>query len=153
MRIEARDSSSIMADAGGVAIAINITNNNPSTLNVALSIGIVVAINRIANDVKATVDGSTITADGTIAVLATSVPTIRAFTLAISATVQVMSGGSSSFDANFAGAGSGSGNKIDNTVAATVTGDATLTGAAIKVAASMPERPAAARRSGLARSA
>ena len=133
VRIEANDRSSIVADAGGVAIAINVTqSNNPSSVNAALSVGIVVAINRIANDVKATVVGSTITATGAVSVLADSVPTIRAFTLAVAVSIQKMSGGSSSFDLNFAGAGSGSGNKIDNIVEASVTGS-TLTGTTILV--------------------
>ena len=139
VRIEANDRSSIVADAGGLAIAINVTqSNNPSTVNAALSLGIVVAINRIANDVKATVVGSTIAADGAVSVLATSVPTIRAFTLAVAVSIQKMSGGSSSFDLNFAGAGSGSGNKVDNIVEASVTGS-TLSGTTITVRASMPE--------------
>ena len=89
----------------------------------ALTAGVSVAINDIANEVSAAVSGSTITAAGNVGLTATSNATIDAWTLA--AAVGAAGGQGGGF--SFAGAGSGSGNTIQNTVKAEILSGSTVT--------------------------
>ena len=141
LRVTTADTSTVGADAGGVAVAVTITNNNPSRVQLAGAIGVTIAINNIGNDVRAIVDAARVTASGDVTVSATAIPVIRVFSLAGTLAVRVNTGGSGAFGLAFAGAGTGSGNAIDNLVEATARNGARLvsTGARVRVLASMPE--------------
>ena len=86
VRVEARDTSAIRADAGGVAIALALVGD-PQKLTLNAAIGVVAAINYISNTIAASVTTSTVRGAG-VSVLATSLATIRALTLSGTAAVQ-----------------------------------------------------------------
>ena len=89
----------------------------------ALSAGVSVAMNDIANQVFAVIDGSTVTSAGSVGLLATSSATIDALTIAGAIGAAGGQGGGFSF----AGAGAGSGNTIKNTVKAAILNGSTVT--------------------------
>ena len=149
IRIEARDTSTIKADAGGVAIAIAL-NRKPETVNPGIALAASAAVNQIGgtetdgpalpNIVSATVTGSTLQTTGTgdISVLAGSFVTIAALTLSGTAAVQTLKNNGGSLAINLAGAGAGSGNAVDMSVVALVTGSTVTSGGAILVQAQLP---------------
>ena len=145
VRVEARDTSSITADAGGVSVAVAI-GKDPGDVNLTGAIAASVAINRITNTVAALVDRADITAvtaAGDLSVLATSNATINALTLSGSAAIQKVdnNGQGDSLSLTLAGAGAGSGNSLDDTVTAIVTDSTLSSGGNVLVQA---QRPAAA---------
>ncbi len=139
--VAAEDTSTIKADAGALSIAITITSNNPNTVRLAAGIGITVAINDIENDVRAIVDGSVAKAKGNASVTAFSRPSIEVFSLSGTAGGSIDTGQSGgTLAVAFFGAGTGSGNEIDNIVEALVRNGATLesTDGTATVSATMP---------------
>ena len=145
VRVEARDTSSIKADAGGVSVALAL-GKKPNETNLTGAIAASVAINRITNTVSALVNRADITAGtagGDISVLATSNATISALTLSGSAAIQQVNnnGQGDSLSLTLAGAGAGSGNSLDDTVTAIVTDSTLAAGGNVLVKA---QRPAAA---------
>ncbi len=110
--VEAGDSSTIQALAGGVGIAI-------STGTIGIAVGVSVAVNDIGNTIEAYVDGSAVTSAGDVNVTATSNPTIKALTIgvAVAAALSSNAGGVAG-----SGAGAGSGDTVRNTVLAYING-------------------------------
>ena len=117
--LTATDTSKIIADAGGVGIAIAGGQGGGA----AVTAGVSIAHNDIQNEVSATVSSSTIIAAGNVGLTATSTATIDAWTLAVAVGAAGGQGGGFSF----AGAGSGSGNTIQNTVKAEILHGSTVT--------------------------
>ena len=139
--VAAEDTATIKADAGALSIAITITSNNPNTVRLAAGIGITVAINDIENDVRAIVDGSVAKAKGNASVTAFSRPSIEVFSLSGTGGGSIDTGQSGgTLAVAFFGAGTGSGNEIDNIVEALVRNGATLesTDGTATVSATMP---------------
>jgi len=104
VKADASDTSTIDADGGGVALALNLGSEAAST---NLSFGVSVAINEMKNKVIAGIDASSVEAEGNIDVLANSDPTIKALTIG-----GAVSGSNSQSGFNGAFAGAGSGNTI-----------------------------------------
>jgi len=128
--LTAADSSTIVADAGGVAIAIAGGQGG----GVSVSAGVSVAINDIANTIRASIDGATVTSAGDVVLSATSTAVIDALTIAGGGSFAGGKGGGVAIS----GAGSGSGNTIDNTVEATICSGSTVEtpgGGAVKLTA------------------
>ncbi|MBD1822859.1 DUF4347 domain-containing protein [Cyanobacteria bacterium FACHB-DQ100] len=119
--VSATDSSTLHADAGGVALAIAF---KPESNAASLSAGVGVSVNDVTNTVSAYVDKSTLTAAGNVAVTATSTGTIDAFALGGAASV---SSNASLMAFSFSGAGAGADNDIENTISAYVTNSSTIT--------------------------
>ena len=117
--LSATDMSKIIADAGGVGIAIAGGQGGGSALTAGLS----VAINDIANQVLAVIDDSTVEANGAVQLTATSTATVDALTIAVAFAGSGGQGGGFSFS----GAGSGSGNTIENVVKAGILNGAAVT--------------------------
>lgn len=106
LRVLATDTSTIVANAGGIALALGIAGENA---NINVSIGVSVAINSINSQTLATVNDATARAlVGSESVLATSSANIEALTIAGAGAI-ALSTGSSGFGVNVAGAGTGSG--------------------------------------------
>ena len=103
--LSAADSTEIIADAGGAALALG---DDAS----AVSIGASVAINTVTASVRAEVEDSNVTA-GSVQISAVGMPVIDALTIAGS-----FSGSNDSVA--FGGAGSGSGNYITSTIEALI---------------------------------
>ncbi len=114
--VDAQDVSTIVADAGGVGIAI-VVNPPDGGTPIGIAIGIGVAINNITNSVEALVIDSTLTG-GAISITAgaTDDTTIDAFSLGAAAGAHVRNG--NGFALNIAAGGAVSLNKIDNLVKA-----------------------------------
>ena len=109
--LSATDTSSIHAIATGVRISSGGQNGSSA------GAGAAIASNTIANAVVASIQGSTATVDGGVTLAAESLATIVVFTLGLSGAL----GGGSSGSYNLTGAGSGSGNQINDTVEASIT--------------------------------
>lgn len=138
VRVIAHDASMITADAGGMAVAVQITGNAPGTVTLAAAIGASAAVNVIGNDVTARITDSTVTA-GSVSVLATAVPAIRALALSGTAAVQSIGAGTGTLSTVLAGAGAGAGNAIDDRVTAGITGSGSVTATGdVTVHAAMP---------------
>ena len=119
LNVLATDTSSIVANAGGIALALGIAGGNA---NINVSIGASVAINKINAQTIATVNDATARSlVGAAANRATSSATIDALTIAGAGAV-ALSTGSSGFGVSVAGAGTGSGNAITSTTSALVVG-------------------------------
>ncbi|MFN8197169.1 MAG: hypothetical protein U0R72_02430 [Nakamurella multipartita] len=139
VRVVATDASTVTADAGGLAVAVQITGNAPGTVTLAAAIGASAAVNAIGNDVTAQIVDSTVTA-GSVTVLATATPTIRALALSGTAAVQSIGAGTGALSTALAGAGAGAGNSIDNHVTARITGSGSVSATGdVTVHASMPD--------------
>ena len=89
----------------------------------ALTAAVSLAINDVADQVLAVIDGSTVTVAGNVELTATSTATISALTIA--GTGGVAGGQGAGF--TFSGAGSGSGNTIQNTTKAEIRNVSALT--------------------------
>jgi 6-phosphogluconolactonase (cycloisomerase 2 family) len=132
VRIKADEQTAIVADAGGFAFSLR----KATSSGASLSIGASLALNDIANFSEASVDASQISSGGAITLDATSTGSIDALTMAgaLSATL-----GGNSLNFGFAGAGTGSGNKVTNSLQARLLNGARLTsqnGGAVSVTAS-----------------
>ena len=110
--LTASDASTIVADAGGVGIAIGASKQGTGG---ALSIGVSIADNLIENKAKAYIEGSTVTAAGNLELAAVSAAKIDALTIAGAVGV-----GASATKGGYAGAGAGAAsyNDVKNTVEA-----------------------------------
>jgi len=122
--LSAMDASTIIADAGGVAIAVGASGQETGG---AVSIGVSIADNVIENQAKAYIDGSTVTSAGNIELTAISAAKIDALTIAGAVGVGA-SGQKVGFAA--AGAGAASYNDVKNTVEAYIKGAGSLTSTA-----------------------
>src|SRR5439155_15656142 len=119
--LSATDDSSIDADAGGVAIALNLAKNGSSGASGA--VGIAIAENDVHNAVRARITGSsTVVSAGAVELTADSKVSIDALTIGASVSASVPQG--SGFGGS--GAGSGSGNTVGNHVEARIL-DSTVT--------------------------
>jgi hypothetical protein len=128
LSVSATEEGTINADAGGGALALNISQGGSSG---GAAVGAAAATNQITNTVTASIANSDIDVGGDITVEASSSPTIDTFTFGIAGTVSASQ--QSSFA--FAAAGSGSGNTIrGSTIAEVVSTDLTA-GGMIKVLA------------------
>jgi Ca2+-binding RTX toxin-like protein len=110
--LSATDSSTILADAGGVGIAIA----GGQAGGTGLSFGLSFATNDIRNTITAFVENSAVTTVGNVEINATSSAKIDALTVAGSLAGAGGQGGGLSF----AGAGTGSSNTIENLVEALI---------------------------------
>jgi hypothetical protein len=122
--LTAADSSTILGDAGGVALALALGDGS----NAGLSIGAAFVSNDIANTVEANIDGSAVTGVGVgsvpgVELTATSTASIQALTIAGAGSAATGNNGLA-----ISGAGAGSYNTVGNTVSATVTGGALADG-------------------------
>ncbi len=124
VNLTATDSSTIEADAGGVAIAIAASKGGGSFGS--LTIGAAAASNTETDSTKAYIDGSTVDAAGSVSATAMSaVPTgstapyrIDALAFGVAVSGSGSGNGSGLISGALAGAGSGASNTIDNTIAA-----------------------------------
>ncbi|MEL0096610.1 MAG: hypothetical protein VW875_12265, partial [Planctomycetaceae bacterium] len=117
--VRARDRSQIIADAGGVAIALS-PGATGTGFRSSLAIGAAIATNHVANSVRSYVDGGQVTANN-VSVIADS-PSLgegnyRIDAMAIGAAVSA-SNSQVSTSAAFSGAGAGVTNTINNTTEA-----------------------------------
>ena len=119
VKLSAADTSKIIADAGGVGVALAIGQGGGT----ALTAGVSVAINDIENQIRAMIDHSTVTVPSNVELTATSSATVDALTIAVA----VGASGGEGKGFTFAGAGSGSGNTIKNTVQAAISNGSTVT--------------------------
>ncbi|WP_428673984.1 LEPR-XLL domain-containing protein, partial [Roseibium sp.] len=110
--VTARDKSTILADAGGVALAISLGSKGISDGTTSLAIGFSIGVNDISGSVSASIRGSSIDSSGDVLVKAVSEPKIDVLTIAGAASVVSGSGTSPSTAISIAGAGAGSGNVI-----------------------------------------
>ncbi|MEY2517006.1 MAG: hypothetical protein QOJ89_4364, partial [bacterium] len=126
--ISATDDSTVMADAGAVVVAL--------TSGVSASVGRSVAVNEITSVVRAGIDtASVVSAHDDVRVLASSVPTIDARTLA-GAIAAGTGGGSAALTISVVGAASGSRNTVISTTEAYVRNTTTVdAGGTVKVSA------------------
>ena len=120
--IKATDSSEILTIGGGVSLSL--AQGGASGSGMAASVGVALAVNKITSTVNAKIDSSTVSVNSTgdVKINAEAKGKIKAFTLG--AAVAAASGTSGG---GIAGAGSGSVNLIHNSVAATVSGDSSVT--------------------------
>jgi len=117
--LSATDDSTINADAGGMAVAVAGAGGGAG----AGSVGGSVAHNDIAGTVIASIDGSTVSAAGSVELAATENARIDAWTMAGAVAISGAGGGSFSG----AGAGADSTNTIRNTVEALVRNNGSVT--------------------------
>ncbi len=129
VNLSALDEPTITANAGGVGIA----GGAASESGVSVSLGVAVAINSVADPVKAFISGSTVSAAGTVSLSASETANIQALT--IGGAIGVAGGGGSSV--GVAAAGAGSGNTITDDIEAGITGgsDVTAQGGGISISA------------------
>ena len=116
--VVAKDTSTLAADGGGVAIAISLGDRRGVLQG---SIGIAVGVNVSANTVTAKIDTSSADAGGDVVVHALANTRLEAFTIAFAVSAGA-GGGTSQGEINIdiSGAGSGSGNSITTTVNASI---------------------------------
>ncbi len=112
--VSASDKSTIIADAGGISIALNIFSNTGDKLSG--SVGVAAALNKIENRLKATISDTTMQSKD-LTVSAVSESRIEALTLAGAGAISIADGAIFSFS----GAGAGSKNSVTNTVVAALT--------------------------------
>ena len=126
--LTATDSSQIMADAGGFAIAVGYGGKDGGA---ALSVGFSIVDNDIENTTEAYVHDSTVTAGSSVELLAESTAAIEGWSIAGS-----VAAGVSNLNSGLAGAGAGAGtyNKVKNKIEAYVTGGSDVTATAGDVA-------------------
>ena len=114
LTLTATDTSTIIADAGGVALAVGTSGNKTAG---ALSIGASIADNEITNSTSAYIDGGTVAQAGDVTVSAQSTSTIDALTFGGAAAVGASG---KATGVALSGAGAGSYNTITNTIEAYV---------------------------------
>src|SRR5262249_41848080 len=115
--LTATDDSTIPADGGGLALA----GAGGANGGLAASVGAAAAVNEINNNVFAKIVGATVTSAGAVGLKATSSESITAITVGIAGSLAGGSGGGIALG----GAGSGSGNTInDDTEALIIDGTA-----------------------------
>lgn len=118
--VDASNHSTIVADGGGVALAIAKPNQGNAD---AFAVGASFAVNQLTGTATADVDHSTIATAGKVAVTALLAPMISAVTLAGSASAALGQGKGLSIS----GAGAGSGNQIGATARARVRNGSQIT--------------------------
>ncbi len=128
IRVEARDESTITADAGGVSVAVGISQNT----SVPIAVGAAVAINTIVKTVRAIVTGSTITDATALVVDASSATQSEALSIAGAGGVGV----SSTTSIGVTGAGAVSINDVAATVEAIVENSTLTLSGSVSVTAS-----------------
>ncbi len=131
INISAQDKSKIVSDAGGAGVSISLGGNTTA----AISAGIGVSINNIANDTEAYIDNSIITVNQDLNIEANSTSTIDAFALGASvSTASTTTGNGAAF--SLSGAGAGTNNQVQNTTAAYIN-DSTVnsTGGSVLISA------------------
>ncbi len=112
--VKATDTSRIIADAGGVGVVINIATVSGDEVQSG-SVGIGAAVNNIENTIQAIILDTSVTG-ATVTVLAESTANIQVLSIGGAGSANVAAGSAFSFN----GAGAGSGNKISNTVTASI---------------------------------
>ena len=117
LSVTATDNPEVNTQAGGVSFVL--ARGPPN----AIAIGISAAANSVTDTVTAEVEGASSVQASTLSISATESASIAAWTIAGGGSVSQGSSGGVSFN----GAGSGSGNTIDDTVLATITGVPTVT--------------------------
>jgi len=117
LSVTAIDNSTIDADAGAGSVSIS----GSFVGAVDVSIGAAAAVNDITSNTTATIDQSTVTADA-VTVKADSTASMDALAVATSVSTSIAPTGIS-----FAGGGAGAGNTADGTIAATISGNSTIT--------------------------
>ena len=133
--LTATDNTKIKAGSGSGVIAIGI---GASSVGAAVGIGVSVAGSDINNIVTAAIEGSTVHADGGVALSATETATITTVTVAGG----VVAGVGEDGGVAFAGAGAGSNNTINNTVQALINGGSIVTsGSGDDVSATATDTP------------
>ena len=121
VHVLANDTSSILANAGGIALAVGIAQGNT---NINVSIGASVAINNLNSQTRALVNDARLSAlVGSGDVRATTSSTIDALTVAGAGAIALRPS-SQGFGVSVAGAGTGSGNSINSTTSALVADNA-----------------------------
>ncbi len=126
--LSATDNSSITADGGGLSLGIALGEG----AGVGLTFGAAVAVNTIGNTVTASIENSTVTSSAGVSVLASSGATIFALTVGIAGTLAGGEGGGIALS----GAGSGSGNSINDVIEASIKNGSVVTSSGlIKVSA------------------
>ena len=125
LSVVASDSSSIEANAGGLSVSVAAGGT------ASVSVGAAVALNDIANTVRAALDTVDATAPTGVTVTATSSATMTVITIGLAAAVTTGSSGSISV----VGAGSGSGNDIANTTTAEIVASTVDTSGPVTVSA------------------
>ena len=118
--VNASNNSTIVADGGGVALAIAKPNQGNAD---AFAVGASFAVNQLTGTATADVDHSTVATAGKVAVTALLAPMISAVTLAGSASAALGQGKGLSIS----GAGAGSGNQIGATARARVRNGSQIT--------------------------
>ncbi|MCA9072816.1 MAG: hypothetical protein KDA84_28025, partial [Planctomycetaceae bacterium] len=121
--LAARDESNIIADAGAVAIAADLTVSDDSSRNIQLAIGIGAAHNEIHGVTKTSISASNVSGATGVELDATnnlsqSGPSIRALTFGVGSEVGQAQNPTHGF--SFAGGGAGSQNTIRQTVESVV---------------------------------
>jgi hypothetical protein len=111
--VAAEDANSITATAGAATASINVDSGT----NVGVGLGIAVAVNEIDSSALAEIDDTTVDADGTVAITASSTGSIKALAFGASLTI------ASSSDGNAAGLSANvavTTNTIENTTRAAI---------------------------------
>ena len=130
--VAARETSAVMADAGGLAVAEKVGSG---TSLPAAGYGETIGVNAIDVEVRAAVDGSTVRADGDVTIDGHSTASIDARTETTTDAVSI-GGATGPLGSAFAGAATAAGNDIHSTVNALVTRGSDVTaGGAVDVAA------------------
>ncbi len=117
--LAAIDNATIDADAGGIAIS----GAGGQGGGVAATVGLAVAINEISNTVEAEIDNSNLSGAVSASLTATSTATIDALTFAGG----LAGAGGQGGGVALTGQGMGSGNTINNTIRAVITGASQVT--------------------------
>ncbi|MEO0518743.1 MAG: DUF4347 domain-containing protein, partial [Cyanobacteria bacterium P01_A01_bin.116] len=118
--VEALDKSKIHGDAGGAALAVGLSADSNAA---AISVGVGLAYNDIDNTTRAFIDNTYLDSHGDVSVTAKSTSAIEAFALGAAVSV---SSTASWLGLSLAGAGAGSKNDINNTIAAYVSNGSTV---------------------------
>src|SRR5262249_42737563 len=126
--ISTLDLSSILADAGGLALAISF--GEKADAGAIVSVGIAVALNTISNTDEAFIDRALVSGQSGVAVTSPSDAPIDAVTLAGALDVHINVGDGLGLD--LTGAGAGAKNVITNTVSAYITDSAPSTGRGVR---------------------
>jgi hypothetical protein len=123
LRIEATNSTTVLAIAGAGAFTLKFGSQSPGSTG---SVGLAVGVNRVTSDVSAYSRGSTSTAGGNVTVSAESTIEIEGY--AYGGALSVSTGRSSSGSGLvWDGAGGGAGNDVTNTIEAYISGGSVTT--------------------------
>src|SRR5262249_45357427 len=120
--VKARQVPTITADAGGLSIGVSLASASKGS---SVTVGAAAAVNNIGDSshpdkVLASIDSSTVTSDGAVDVEATAGDATRTQILAIAVGIAGALVGGRNAGLDFAGAGAGSGNTVDEDVEASI---------------------------------